>query len=128
MKHCLDRVKLHYILKRTAEGTLFDIKLQQRNGEWILSGSIGGGCICSDIEAVDVIIVEAKVICLLSKIEAMLLSPLIIHNHLLEEGVEELLITNGIFQSRFTWDENAPQAYEALQKIGRELQSWVTRG
>lgn len=125
MIQSIDAISICYSLKRRDEGSLFDLTLKRESGRWTLTGSTGGGCICSDSEAINRVIDENIVATLIEKLSTISVPPLVLQDNSIEEGFEVLTITKGIFQSRFSWDENAPGEYEKLQKIGKKLQSWI---
>lgn len=121
----MNAIKITYSLKRRDEGTLFDLTLKKESGSWILSGTKSTGCICSDDEVVNLKIKESAVVTLFEELSRINVAPLVLHNNSIEEGFEVVTITNGIFHSRFSWDERVPSDYEKLQKIGRVLQGWL---
>lgn len=118
-------IVVKYSLKRNEAGTLYDIVLRQSDGKWKLTGSVGGTCVCSDDTFFENEISEERVALLFEELRTTSVPALISHEHIVEEGFEEISIENGIFQSRFLWDENFPYEYATLQKIGKMLQGWV---
>lgn len=127
MNYPTDKITLTYSLKRNSEGVVFDVCLKKKAGNWMLTGVLGGGCICSDTRSFEIEMDESTVESLFTQLSNTQVSPLIYHNHHLEEGFEELSIKNGVFCSHFVWDEDAPKEYEKLQKIGRMIQGWIKR-
>lgn len=120
-----DKVALHYVLKRYTEGTLYDVTLKRTGNEWVLSGSVGGGCVCSDSEAFRLVVPSENVTDILMELTEIEVSPLVLHDHPLEVGFEELSILNGLFSSSFIWNEDAPCGFQKLQRVGNTLRSWI---
>lgn len=118
-------IVVNYTLKRYAEGTLFDITLKYIDTAWKLTGTIGGGCICSDTENVEKVIPEDKVSEFFSNLRKTSIPALISQNCELETGFEELTIRNGVFCTTCVWDENYPNEYASLQKLCNILKNML---